>query len=67
MDTKMDIDVRKQKMLIDLKELEDECNMLLSRIDIYRKDLLNVKTEKEAMEFDNTHNLEEGLKIIVLF
>lgn len=67
MDTKMDIDVRKQKMLIDLKELEDECNMLLSRIDIYREDLLNVKTEKEAMEFDNTHNLEEGLKIIVLF
>lgn len=67
MDTKMDLDVRKQKMLIDLKELEDECNMLLSRIDIYREDLLNVKTEKEAMEFDNTHNLEEGLKIIVLF
>ena len=63
----MDIDIRKQEMLVQLSRLRKECEILIERTYTYREDLLNVKTEEEAKQFDETHDLEEGLEIIRLF
>ena len=63
----MDIDIRKQEMLVQLSRLRKECEILIERTYTYRADLLNVKTEEEAKQFDETHDLEEGLEIIRLF
>lgn len=63
----MNIEKRKIRMLVELEEVREECEILIDRILSYRKDLLKVNTEKEANEFDETHNLEEGLKHICLF
>ena len=63
----MDIDIRKQEMLVQLSRLRKECEILIERTYTYREDLLNVKTEEEAIQFDETHDLEEGLEIIRLF
>ena len=63
----MDIDIRKQEMLVQLSRLRKECGILIERTYTYREDLLNVKTEEEAKQFDETHDLEEGLEIIRLF
>ena len=63
----MDIDIRKQEMLVQLSRLRKECEILIERTYTYREDLLNVKTEEEAKQFDETHDLEKGLEIIRLF
>ena len=63
----MNIDLRKNEMLLQLQKLRKECEILIERTYAYREDLLNVKTEEEAKQFDETHNLEEGLEIIRLF
>ena len=63
----MDIDIRKQEMIVQLSRLRKECEILIERTYTYREDLLNVKTEEEAKQFDETHDLEEGLEIIRLF
>lgn len=63
----MNIDVKKQAMLVDLLRLSEEAKLLLERIPVYREELLKVETEEEALEFDKTHDLEEGLNIIRLF
>lgn len=63
----MNIDIRKQEMLVQLKQIREECEILIDRTHSYREDLLKVKTEEEAKEFDSTHNLEEGLHHISLF
>lgn len=63
----MDIDVRKQQMLVELLQVREECKILIERTNIFREDLLKVKTEEDALEFDRTHDLEEGLKHIRLF
>ena len=63
----MDIDIRKQEMLVQLSRLRKECEIIIERTYTYREDLLNVKTEEEAKQFDETHDLEEGLEIIRLF
>lgn len=62
----MNVDVRKQQMLVELKQIREECEILIERTHAYREDLLKVKTEEEAKEFDRTHNLEEGLRHISL-
>ena len=67
MEVNMDIDIRKQEMLVQLSRLRKECEILIERTYTYREDLLNVKTEEEAKQFDETHDLEEGLEIIRLF
>ena len=67
MEVNMDIDIRKQEMLVQLSRLRKECQILIERTYTYREDLLNVKTEEEAKQFDETHDLEEGLEIIRLF
>ena len=63
----MNIDLRKNEMLLQLQKLRKECEILIERTYIYREDLLNVKNEEEARKFDETHDLEEGLEIIRLF
>ena len=63
----MDIDLRKNEMLLQLQKLRKECEILIGRTYTYREDLLNVKNEEEARQFDETHDLEEGLEIIRLF
>ena len=63
----MDIDIRKQEMLVQLSRLRKECEILIERTYTYREDLLNVKTEEEAKQFDETHDLGKGLEIIRLF
>lgn len=63
----MDIDVRKQQMLVELQQIRAECEIIIERTYAYREDLLKVKTAEEAQEFDRTHDLEEGLRRISLF
>lgn len=63
----MDIDLRKNEILLQLQKLRKECEILIERTYTYREDLLNVKNEEEARQFDETHDLEEGLEIIGLF
>lgn len=63
----MDIDIRKQRMLVELLQIREECEILIERTHTFREDLLKVKTEEDALEFDRTHDLEEGLKHITLF
>lgn len=63
----MNIDVRKHQLLVELKQIREECEILIERTHEYREDLLKVKTEEEAQELDRTHDLEEGLRHISLF
>lgn len=63
----MNIDLRKNEMLLQLQKLRRECEILIERTHTYREDLLKVKNEEEAKQFDETHDLEEGLEIIRLF
>ena len=52
--------------LEELEKLRKECEILLERTKVYREDILNVKTEEDAKQFDETHDIEEGLEIIRL-
>lgn len=63
----MDIENRKQKLLSELQELRTECEILIKRTYAYQEELLKVKTEAEAIKFDETHDIEEGLSLIRLF
>lgn len=63
----MNIDIKKQELLIALKQVREECEVLIERTHTYREDLLKVKTEEDAKEFDRTHDLEDGLNHIRLF
>lgn len=63
----MNIDIRKQEMLTTLYKIQQEAQLLLERIPAFREDLLKVKTEEEAMAFDESHDLEEDLMYIKLF
>ena len=62
----MDIESRKNEALEKLEKLRKECEILLERTKICREDILNVKTEEDAKQFDETHDIEEGLEIIRL-
>ena len=62
----MDIESRKNEVLEKLDKLRKECEILLERTQLYREDILNVKTEEDAKRFDKTHDIEEGLEIIML-
>ena len=62
----MNIDVRKQEILNDLYTLENECKILLDRIPKVREDLLKVKTEEDAAQFDKSiYSLSEGVEHIL--
>ena len=62
----MNVDVRKQEILNNLYTLENECKILLDRIPKVREDLLKVKTEEDAAQFnENIDNLFEGINLII--
>ena len=63
----MNIEKSKIGMLDELREIHEECEILIRRTISYEKDLLKVNTEEEAVKFDETHDLEAGLKHIRLF
>ena len=62
----MNIDIRKQEILNDLYTLENECKILLDRIPKVREDLLKVKTEEDAAQFnEKIDSLFEGINLII--
>ena len=63
----MDVEFRRDELLIALRNLEGEARELIDRIAKARADLERVKTEEDARKFDETHDLEEGFEIIRLF
>ena len=63
----MDIESIRKEALEKLDKLRKECEILIERTQVYRQDILNVKTEEDAKQFDETHDIEEGLEIIRLF
>ena len=63
----MDIEKRKDEVIIALRELEDEARTLIFRIANARGDLYSVKTEEDLRKYAATHDLEEGFKHIELF
>ena len=58
---------RKEQFHNALDELETECHILLTNIISTRRDLEKVRTKKQAVEFDETHDLEFGLEHIRIF
>ena len=63
----MNIDVRKQEILYNLYTLENECKILLDIIPKVIEELLKVKTEEDANQFDeNFDSLFEGLHLLLL-
>lgn len=63
----MNIDIRKQEILNDLYTLENECKILIDRIPNVREDLLKVKTEEDAAQFDkNLDSFFKGINHIIL-
>lgn len=62
----MDIESRRKEALEELEKLRKECEILIERTKVYREDILNVKTEEDAKQFDKTHDIEQGLEIIRL-
>lgn len=65
--TEMDIEQRKVEMFAVLEEVEADIATLKKNIARAREDLPKVQTEAEAKVFDQSHDLEEGLKHIELF
>lgn len=63
----MNIDARKQEILNNLYMLENECKIVLDRLPKVIEELLKVKTEEDAAQFDeNFDSLFEGLKFLLL-
>lgn len=65
--TDMNIEQRKVETFAVLAEVEADIETLKKSIARAREDLSKVQTEAEAKEFDQSHDLEEGLKHIELF
>lgn len=64
---KVDIDLKKQEILVQLSQLEQDCGLLLERIPILRESLSKVKTLEDAEEFDKeATTLGDGLQILDL-
>ena len=62
----MNIDARKQEILNNLYMLENECKIVLDRLPKIREELLKVKTEEDAAQFDKSiDNLSEGVEHIL--
>lgn len=63
----MDIEKKRAELLAILSELDAEIQILSDRITKAREDLANVYTVDDAKRFDESHDLEKGLKHIQLF
>lgn len=63
----MNIDARKQEILNNLYMLENECKIVLDRLPKVTEELLKVKTEEDAAQFDEYFDsLFEGLNLLLL-
>lgn len=63
----MSIDARKQEILNNLYMLENECKIVLDIIPKVIEELLKVKTEEDAAQFDeNFDSLFESLNLITI-
>lgn len=62
-----DVAIMKHDIIVSLYKVEQEAKLLLERIPAYREDALKVKTMEDAVAFNKTHDLEEGLKHIRIF
>lgn len=65
--TEMNIGQQKSRLYDILTEVEADIETLKKNIEKARADLATVQTEAEAKAFDQSHDLEEGLKHIELF
>ena len=63
----MDVEKKRAELLAILAELDAEIQTLSDRITKAREDLANVYTVDDAKQFDESHDLEKGLKHIQLF
>ena len=63
----MDVEKKRDELLAILAELDAEIQTLSDRIANAREDLANVHTADDAKRFDESHDLEKGLKHIQLF
>lgn len=63
----MDIEKKKVELFAILMELEADIKALSNNIAKAYEDLANVHTMEDAKQFDESHDLEEGLKHIELF
>lgn len=63
----MDIEKKKVELFAVLMELEANIKVLSNNIAKAYEDLANVHTMEDAKQFDESHDLEEGLKHIELF
>lgn len=61
----MDVEKKRAELLAILAELDAEIQALSGRITKAREDLANVYTVDDAKQFDESHDLEKGLKHIV--
>ena len=62
----MNIDARKQEILNNLYMLENECKIVLDRLPKVIEELLKVKTEEDAVQFnEKIDSLFEGINLIV--
>ena len=63
----IDIEKRKAELYAMLKEVDDDIEILRKNVAKARDDLEKVQTMDDAKKFDESHDLEEGLKHIQLF
>lgn len=62
----INIEAEKKRLIKMFAEVEDDMRILGNNIKIARNDLVNVHTVDDAKAFDNSHDLEAGLKYISL-
>lgn len=63
----MDVEKRRDELLSILEELDAELQTLSDHVAKAREDLADVHTVDDAKRFDESHDLEKGLKLIQLF
>ena len=63
----MDVKKRKAELFKMLEEILGDAERLHANVVEALKDLNTVETEADARAFDESHNLEDGLKHIELF
>lgn len=63
----MDVEKKRDELLSILDELDAEIQILSDRIAKARENLANVYTADDAKRFDESCDLEKGLKHIQLF
>ena len=63
----VNIEQKKDEIIIMLRNLEDEANQLIFRCANAREGLRAIKTEDDLHKYCDTYDLEKGFKYIRLF